>query len=149
MNWDEYFFTIADAVAKKSHCLSRQLGAVAVRNNTVISTGYNGPPRGYPHCEGEICPRHKAGFKSGEGLDICPAAHAERNVLVQAARVGVRLEGSTLYLTSGYPCRECAKEMVNCGILEVVISKDQISSDLGLTGQQILQSCGVIVRVGR
>jgi len=150
MNWDEYFFGIADAVAKKSHCLSRQEGAIAVRNKKfIVATGYNGPSMGYPHCEGTECPRHKVGYKSGQGLDVCPAAHAEFNVLIEAARLGIQLEGCTLYLTTGSPCRECAKGMVNAGIKEVVVTGTKAYPDVGLTGVQILETCGVKLRVGR
>lgn len=163
MNWDEYFFSIADAVSKKSHCLSRHEGAVAVRGNKFITaTGYNGPPMGYPHCgdrykfqEQEYvhtfseCPRHKMGYKSGEGLEICPAAHAELNVLIEAARLGISLDGCILYLTIGSPCRECSKAIVNAGIKEVVVTGDKEYPNIGLSGKEILEKCGVRIRIGR
>lgn len=157
MTWDSYFLGIAEAVSKKSHCLSRQLGAVAVLNNFVIATGYNGPPAGYPHCEiiepvGDVpgdkrCPRHRVGYQSGQGLDICPAAHAELNVLIEAARIGVALEGATLYITSPTPCRECAKAIVNAGIVEVVYQDPKPYPDIGLSGKKILETCGVKMRI--
>jgi dCMP deaminase len=147
MNWDEYFFNIAEAVSIKSHCLSHRVGAIAVRNNKfIVSTGYNGPAMGYPHCEGPGCPRRRAGYSSGQGLEICPAAHAERNVIAEAARLGIPLEGCALYLTSLYPCRECAKEIVNAGIVEVVIRPGEYYPDIGITGKKILETCGVKVR---
>jgi dCMP deaminase len=118
--WDDYFITICHAVASKSHCLSRQVGAVIVRDNSVVSTGYNGPARGYPHCEGFICPRHVKGCKSGEGLHECPAGHAESNAIANAARLGVNISGATLYLNCLIPCKDCMILIVNAGISMVV-----------------------------
>ena len=148
MTWDEYFISIAETISKKSHCLSRQLGAIAVRDRKfIVSTGYNGPPQGYPHCEGGVCPRHKLGYQSGQGLELCPAAHAELNVLIEAARFGVSLEGCTLYLVGPYPCRECSKAIVNAGIKEIVIARECDYPDIGLSGKKILETCGVKVRI--
>jgi len=152
ISWDGYFMGIAQAVSKKSHCLSHKFGAVAVRDNYIISTGYNGPPAGYPHCGdktslfGQQCPRHKVGYKSGEGLEVCPAAHAELNVLIEAAKIGHRLDGCTIYSASPCPCRECSKAIVNAGIREVVILSGTNYPDIGLTGKEILERCGVTIR---
>jgi dCMP deaminase len=146
ISWDDYFFGFADNAAKKSHCLSRQLGAVAVRNGRfIVATGYNGPPAGYPHCE-RMCPRKKVGYQSGQGLEICPSTHAELNVLIEAARLGISLVGCSLYLTGPSPCRECAKAIVNAGIKEVVYKGDILYPDVGLTGEKILKTCGVKLR---
>lgn len=161
MNWDEYFMNIANAVAMKSHCLSRQLGAIAVKDNKfIVATGYNGPPVGYPHCgenyefKGKTythtfseCPRHKAGYKSGQGLEICPASHAELNVLIEAARLGTKIEGCKLYLSGPNPCRECSKAIVNAGIIEVIYKDNIAYPDIGLSGKTILETCGVKVRL--
>jgi len=117
--WDKYFHTICIAVASKSPCLSRQIGAILVRDNSVISTGFNGPARGYFHCEGE-CPRKKMGFASGEGLIHCPAAHAEGNCIANAARIGASTVGSTLYMNCVIPCKDCMVLLVNAGISEIV-----------------------------
>jgi dCMP deaminase len=91
------------------------------------------------------CPRKKAGFKSGEGLEFCPAAHAERNVLINATRHGASLKGCTLYITSMTPCRECAKEIVNTGIIKVVYKEDSVYPENGITGMGILSKCGIEV----
>ncbi len=147
MDWNEYFFGIAEAVSKKSHCLSHHFGAIAVLNNFILATGYNGPPMNYPHCSGTICPRHILGYKSGEGLEVCPAAHAELNVLIEAARLGIKLEGSTLYLTSPTPCRECSKAIVNAGIKEIATLNPEAYPDVGLEGRNILETCGVTIRI--
>jgi dCMP deaminase len=158
MEWDAYFMMIAATVAEKSHCLSHHYGAIAVdSDHCIIETGYNGPPRGFPHCNTTdiqrtntkgidgICPRRFAGFKSGEGLEHCPAAHAERNVLINAARHGHSVKGCTLYVTSPTPCRECSKEIVNAGIVRVVCGEDSQYPEKGLTGINILLRCGVPV----
>ena len=137
-SWDDYFITICKAVASKSHCLSRQIGSVIVRDNSIVSTGYNGPARGYPHCEAVrseipditvteecihiemVCPRHAKGYKSGKGLDECPAGHAESNAIANAARLGVNIAGTTLYLNCLIPCKDCMILIVNAGISTVV-----------------------------
>jgi len=148
IGWQEYFFTIAEAISKKSHCLSRKLGAIAVHNGKfIVATGYSGPPMGYPHCEGTECPRHKLGYKSGQGLEICPSAHAELNVLAEAARLGTSLKDCTLYLSGPSPCRECSKAIVNAGITEVVFNGDIEYPDIGLSGVEILKTCGVKLTV--
>jgi len=135
--WDAYFHSMCCTVAQNSKCLSRQIGAILVRDNVVICTGYNGPPRGYPHCDWvdaetgkKTCPRRILGYKSGEGLHICPAAHAERNAIVQAARLGIPVKGSTLYLNTGVPCKDCLIEIINAGVQEVVCENFAYYDDL-------------------
>jgi dCMP deaminase len=149
LTWDEYFMNIAKAVSLKSHCLSRQIGAITVRNKYIVSTGYNGPPVGYPHCSesSPVCPRKIRDCKSGEGLEICPSCHAEINVLIEASRLGLRLEGCSLYLYGvASPCRECSKSIVNAGIIEIIVSEAGQYPDIGLTGIEILSACNVNVR---
>lgn len=135
--WDTYFHTICVAVASKSPCLSRQIGAILVRDKSIVSTGYNGPARGYPHCgrvigthnlqvdyepfEEDICPRKVKGYKSGEGLHLCPAAHAEGNCIANAARNGVSTIDTILYMNCILPCKDCAVLLVNAGVKEVVV----------------------------
>ena len=135
--WDKYFHNICIAVASKSPCLSRQIGAILVRDKSIVATGYNGPARNYPHCEGE-CPRKLKGYKSGEGLVECPAAHAEGNCIANAARLGVCTVGTTLYMNSIVPCKDCMILLVNAGITEVVIEKyewyHEMSADISIYG---------------
>jgi len=127
--WDKYFHNICVAISSKSPCLSRQIGAILVRDKSIISTGYNGPARGYPHCahdsnkssKGNICPRKAKGYQSGEALHLCPAAHAEGNTVANAARNGVSTIGTTLYMNCIIPCKDCAILLVNAGIVEVVV----------------------------
>ena len=132
--WDKYFMDMCSAVSSNSVCLSRQLGAVLVKDKSVVSMGYNGPPRGHPHCndlsvleyhqlpsDSVGCPRQLLGYTSGKGLDICPAGHAERNALVNAARLGIRTLGTTLYLNGCIPCKDCLIEIINAGVFELVV----------------------------
>jgi dCMP deaminase len=144
LKWDDYFHTICHTIATNSPCLSRQVGAILVRDRIIIASGYNGPPRGIPHCGPErnksdiklyhrlthtiepvygddtMCPRQRLGFGSGDGLNFCPAAHAEDNCITNAARIGVATTGATLYLTGGTPCKDCLKKIINAGIVEIV-----------------------------
>jgi len=120
--WDSYFFKICCSVSTKSPCLSRKIGAILVRDHSVISTGYNGPPRGVPHCENE-CPRYLLGYASGTHMELCPAQHAEENCISNAARLGVSVLGSTLYMNSILPCKNCFGTLINAGIVEIVVNK--------------------------
>lgn len=142
MTWDEYWLNMCNTVAKNSKCLSRKIGAVIVRDKSILSTGYNGPPRGVMQCHKRWdydlhdqtvvedidytkCPRYVLGYKSGQGLDICIAGHAERNAIINAAREGIRVKGflndpTTLYMDCGIPCTPCLVEIINAGISEIV-----------------------------
>ena len=120
MRWNSYFHSICVAVAGKSPCLSRKIGAILVRDKSIISTGYNGPARGFPHCEIR-CPRKVQGYASGEGLEHCPASHAEMNCIANAARIGASTVGSTLYMNSIIPCKFCMALLVNAGVTECVV----------------------------
>ncbi len=127
--WDKYFLNICKAISSKSPCLSRQIGALLVRDKSIVSTGFNGPARGYPHCEEYLlgekvgCPRKFRGYKSGEGLHLCSAAHAEANCIANAARIGASTVGTTLYLNCIIPCKDCAILLVNAGIVEIVVEE--------------------------
>ena len=156
---DKNYFDIAEAVSKASHCLSWKAGCIIVKDKQIVSTGYNGPPSGYPHCGANsitnvdpslmyTCPRHRMGYRSGEGLEYCPASHAEANAIVQAARHGIQIEGGILYCFFNLvPCRECAKLIVNSGIKEVVLL-NPISDypQAGISGREILTNCGIKIR---
>jgi len=128
VTWDDYFLGLCDAVSKNSKCLSRQIGAViATKDHSVVSMGYNGPPRKVKHCNGYLTPdgglvcMRRAVYSSGEGLDKCPAAHAEANAIFTAAREGSRsLKGCTIYMNCPVPCRDCIKAIIQVGIDEVV-----------------------------
>lgn len=121
--WDTYYHSICQSVASKSPCLSRQIGSILVKDKIIVATGFNGPPRGYPHCQNE-CPRKSIeGYKSGKFLDQCPATHAEANCIASAARIGAPVTDCTLYLNYIIPCKDCMSLIINAGIKEVVCEK--------------------------
>ncbi|MCB1214204.1 MAG: AAA family ATPase [Deltaproteobacteria bacterium] len=121
-SWDEYFLNIARVVALRSNCMKRKVAAVIVRDKRIISTGYNGTPRGVTNCNEGGCPRCNAFVKSGENLGECYCSHAEENAIVQAAYHGVSLKDSTIYTTFS-PCLICTKMILNSGIKEVVYNE--------------------------
>jgi len=118
-SWDQYFMEIATQVATRSTCLRRHVGAVIVRNKRILTTGYNGAPRGMAHCEQVGCLREKLGIPSGQRQEICRGLHAEQNAIIQAALYGISIEGGTIYVTH-QPCITCAKMIINAGIRRVV-----------------------------
>ncbi len=118
-SWDEYFMDIAELVSKRTTCLRRQVGAVAVKEKKILATGYNGAPRGIRHCSETGCLREKLGVPSGERHELCRGLHAEQNCIIQAASHGVELEGATIYVTN-FPCITCAKMLINAGIKRLV-----------------------------
>lgn len=138
LSWDEYFMEVAEVVAKRSTCLRRNIGAVVVKDKRILSTGYNGAPTGLPHC-GEVgCLKEKMGIPSGERQEVCRALHAEQNALIQAAKYGIALEGSTIYCTT-QPCSVCAKMIINAGLRRVVYKDpypDPLSKEL-LSGANV------------
>ena len=119
-SWDEYFMEIAEIVKTRSTCLRRQVGAVIVKENRIITTGYNGAPSGLKHCT-EIggCERARLNIPSGQRHELCRALHAEQNAIIQAAKLGVSIDGATLYCTH-QPCSVCARMIINAGIKRVV-----------------------------
>ena len=112
---DEYFLKLAAVVAERSTCVRRHVGAVAVRNKHILTTGYNGAPAGSVDCFSLGCLRNEHNIPSGERHEVCRAIHAEQNAIIQAALHGVSLEGATLYATHS-PCVLCAKMLVNARI---------------------------------
>lgn len=123
--WDAYYHGACTAISAKSPCHSRKIGSLLVKDKVIVATGFNGPPRGYPHCH-DHCPRRdKPDYESGKYLDECPAAHSEANCIASAARVGVSVAGTTLYLNCIIPCRDCMKLLVNAGVMEVVVEEVQ------------------------
>ena len=118
-SWDEYFMAIAHVVATRSNCCRRQVAAVIVKDNRIISTGYNGTPRGIKNCNEGRCPRCNSNIPSGSKLDECLCSHAEENAILQAAYHGISVNGAILYTTFS-PCLICAKMIINCGIKRVI-----------------------------
>ncbi len=121
--WDEYFMMMAEVAAIRGNCLRRRVGAVIVHNRQILSTGYNGTPKGITNCSDGGCPRCAGHAASGAALDECLCVHEEENAIVQAAAHGVAIRGGTLYCTLS-PCSYCAKSIINAGIVEVVYGGD-------------------------
>lgn len=117
-SWQSYFMDIASVVATRSTCLRRHVGAVLVKDRQILSTGYNGAPRGLTHCAERGCLRAEMGVASGERHELCRGLHAEQNAIIQAAYHGTRIDGAELYSTH-QPCVVCAKMIVNAGITVV------------------------------
>lgn len=120
--WDYRFMDIAKQVATWSSCVraGRQVGAVIVKNNRIIATGYNGAPSGIKNCkERGCCMRDKLGIASGTRAEMCYAIHAEQNAVVQAARMGISVEDATIYVTH-QPCSVCTRILINSGIKKII-----------------------------
>ncbi len=117
---DEYFLKIASVVAERSTCLRHHMGAVAVKDKHILTTGFNGAPAGVKDCLELGCLRNAQNIPSGTRTEICRAIHAEQNVIIQAALHGISLDGCTIYCTHT-PCVLCAKMMVNARVKRVVI----------------------------
>ena len=119
LSLDDYFLKIASVVAERSTCLRHHMGAIAVRDKHILTTGYNGAAAGLKDCLELGCLRDEQGIPSGERQEICRAIHAEQNVIIQAALHGVSLEGCTIYCTHT-PCVLCAKMLTNARIKRFV-----------------------------
>jgi dCMP deaminase len=141
-DWDEYFMKIAQIVALRSNCMKRKVAAVVVKDRRIISTGYNGTPRGVKNCNEGGCPRCNSMAASGTQLGECLCSHAEENAIVQAAYHGISLKDSSLYTTYS-PCLICTKMIINAGIREVVYNVDY---PLGEVAQGLLREVGIEVR---
>ncbi len=141
--WDKRFMDVADLVATWSSCFqeNRQVGAVIALDKRILTTGYNGASSGVKSCkERGVCLRREMGIPSGTRHEICYATHAEQNAIIQAARMGLSVEGATLYCTH-QPCVICAKMIINSGIKRIVYREgypDEFSMQLlGEAGVQI------------
>jgi dCMP deaminase len=120
-NWDQYFMQLASLAAQRSNCMKRRVGCVVVREKRVISTGYNGTPRGLKNCGEGGCPRCNEGQGSGVGLGTCLCIHAEENALLEAGRE--RIRESTILYCDTCPCLTCSIKIAQVGISEVVYSQ--------------------------
>ncbi len=137
--WDEYFMQIAEIVKTRSTCLRRQVGALIVKDNRIITTGYNGAPSRLKECtEIGVCKREELHIPSGQRHELCRALHAEQNAIIQAANLGISTKGATMYVTL-QPCVICAKMAVNAGIVKIVY-KGEYPDELSLS---ILEEAGI------
>ncbi len=113
-SWDEYFMRIAEEVSSRATCDRKHVGAVIVRDKSILATGYNGSIRGLPHCDED-------GHLMEDGHCV-RTIHAEANAIIQAARNGVRIEGATVYVTAS-PCWGCFKMIANAGLSRIVFGE--------------------------
>jgi len=122
-SWHEYFMQMAKLVTERSTCERRQVGAVLVKNNQIIASGYNGAPKGITHCGVSGCLRKRLDVPSGQKHELCRGVHAEQNTIIQAAVNGTSLVNSVLY-TTNFPCTICAKLIINAEIKTVYVLED-------------------------
>lgn len=135
---EEYYLNIACEVSKRATCMSSQWGCIIVKDDQIISTGYNGAPRKTKDCfERGECLRRQLHIPSGTHYELCRSVHAEQNAIINAARAGVSLLGGDVYMTgrkvhngenrviASYPCFICKKMIINAGIRRVICSDDK------------------------
>ena len=133
--WDRRFMEMAHVISNWSSCYrkGRSIGCVIVKDKRIMTTGYNGAPAGLRTCKERCeCLRDKLGIPSGTRAELCYAIHAEQNAIIQAAKLGVSIEGATLYCTH-QPCSVCAKMIINSGVKRIVYQEgypDQFSLEL-------------------
>ena len=132
---------IAHTCAQRTTCRRRSVGAVIVKDNRILATGYNGVPSGIEHCLDRGCLREELGIPSGQQHELCRGLHAEQNALIQAARYGISIEGASIYCTA-QPCVLCAKMLINAGIKEIVYDLEY-PDELAL---EMLHETGIILR---
>ncbi|MDO4540620.1 MAG: cytidine/deoxycytidylate deaminase family protein [Syntrophomonadaceae bacterium] len=138
--WDEYFLRLAVLVADRSTCLRRQVGAVLVKDERIIATGYNGAARGMGHCSELGCLRENMSIPSGQRYELCRGVHAEQNAIINAAYYGVSTQGGVMYCTN-QPCLICARMIINAGVVRVVHSGN-FDDEIAL---QFMQEAGVVL----
>lgn len=136
---DEYYMEIAEVVAKRSTCVRHHVGAIIVKDNQILSTGYNGAPSGFTDCLELGCLREQQGIPSGKNHEICRAVHAEQNAIIQAALHGACTAGATLYCTH-QPCILCTKMIINAKIKRVVFKNSYPDP----TAIQFMKEAGLI-----
>lgn len=121
--WDEYYMDLLEVIKTRSTCIRRQVAAIIVNDKQIISTGYNGAPKGVFHCEIVGCLRDKLNVPSGERHELCRGIHAEQNAIIQAAIHGVSIKNAEIYITHS-PCMLCSKMLINAGIKKITFRGD-------------------------
>lgn len=145
VSWTEYFMDITKLVARRSTCIRRTVGAVIVKDQRILATGYNGAPKGITHCDVTGCLRAKLNVPSGQRHELCRGIHAEQNAIIQAALHGVCIENAVLFCTN-QPCSICTKMIINAGITQIYY-EDGYADDLSL---EMLREAGVeIIKTGQ
>lgn len=131
-SWNDYFMRITYDVAERAICVKRKVGAIIVKDNHILSTGYNGAPKGFDHCTEKTCIRKQMNVESGQRHELCRGLHAEQNAIIQAAVHGVKIEGGAMYCTY-QPCVICVKMMINAGITKLIYSggyPDELAAEM-------------------
>ena len=141
-SWDAYFVSLCTLASMRSNCMKRRVGAVIVRDNRVLSTGYNGTPRGLTNCNEGGCPRCNESAPCGSSLDECLCLHAEENALLELGRDRGGAQGTTLYCNT-CPCLRCAVKVAQTGVQQVVYQLEYSMDD---RSRQILSEAGVSIR---
>jgi dCMP deaminase len=139
-SWDDYWMKIAEDVANRSTCVRHNFGSVIVKDNIIVSTGFNGSPRNLPHCIDTGCLRDKLGIKSGTMIEMCSGVHAEQNAIIRGDPL--RMDGATLYINAK-PCKTCAKMIINAGIKKVVYIDDYPDKE----GVDLLKQAGLDLKI--
>lgn len=139
-SWDEYFLDLADAVSKRATCDRGRSGCVIVRDRRILVTGYVGSPAGFPHCD-EVGHEIKRTVEEGGSVSehCVRTVHAEQNAICQAAKLGVSIEGSTVYCRMT-PCRTCAMLLINCGVKRIYCERKYQS---GEESEKMLKKVGI------
>ncbi|KIO31744.1 hypothetical protein M407DRAFT_14058 [Tulasnella calospora MUT 4182] len=139
--WDSYFMTLSELAAQRSNCMKRRVGAILVRKNRILATGYNGTPRGLTNCNEGGCARCNGLARSGEALDECLCLHAEENALLEAGRERVG-DGAVLYCNT-CPCLRCSVKIVQTGVKEVVYN---FGYSMDAASARVFEEAGVKLR---
>ena len=143
LGWQEYFMNVAHLISRRATCTRGHIGAVIVRENSILSTGYNGAPSGLPHCNDTNCRIYRSIHPDGTVEENCVnAIHAEINAIAQAAKHGVSIKDSDIYITAS-PCIHCLKVLINVGIKTIYYDKpykiEHIDELLRLSGIRLVQ----------
>lgn len=125
ITWHDFFIKVAETCSERSTCIRRRVGAVAVVNNRLVATGYNGAPSGLAHCEPRMCVRGVQSIPSGQRAEVCRGVHAEQNLIVQCALHGVSMKGAVVYCTNK-PCAICLKMLINLEVEQVIYVDDYV-----------------------
>ena len=141
-SWDEYFMEVARAIAKRATCDRGRSGCVIARDKQILVTGYVGSPVGFPHCDDVGHQLKKVIHEDGTITQHCVrTVHAEQNAICQAARLGISIEGGTLYCKMT-PCRTCAMLLINCGIKRVVCERRYHA---GAESEEMFKQAGISI----
>lgn len=140
ISWDNYFIEMTKLVSQRSGCNKRHVGAVIVKDNRVLATGYNSAPYGVKECcDKGHCLR--SGSRQGENLGTCMAVHAEMNAILQCAKLGIACDGAKIYITT-HPCIHCLKAIINAGIKEIIYIDDYNDP----ISKQLVEECNIKIK---